>query len=337
LAFLLVSQAGLAQETCLSSSSKVIELGGTGQTDFNVDAGTGIDARGVEWKGTTSFLVKLEGGPNLCWSGGRILGTWNQESTLWDTYHSTSGIDVRSGNTTIEDLWVDNYGDALRQRNPANPWTVRRSLFTDIHDDAIENEDHGNLLMEDNLLDGVFVAISTQNSDTGIDGSGNVMELRGNLMRLQEFAHSYKETKGHGGFFKNDKDGRGPDVAMHDNVLVAGPTKGMSGHSLFPYLTKVASCSNNRFIWMGTQSQLDAALAKGSGPDGLNDAQRLQELSHCIDVVVTGDSSNQALQQHWVPLVEQWKATHAAAGGDATSGPASIPDPPRAPTLLKPE
>lgn len=342
-AALSVLSAGPSQaaESCLSSSSSRMTLSGAGQTDFQVNAATGIDAGRVEWRGTDAFLLSLRGGPKVCWSGGRVFGSWNQETTSWDVYHSTSGLGVYTDDTIIEDFSVHNYGDATRQRSPTNRWELRRSYFWDIHDDAVEDEDHASVKVLDNLFDGVNVAISTRNSDSSVDGSGNLIEMRGNLIRFKKFALTYKGNPGHGGVFKYDKDGRGPQIAMHDNVIVAGPIKGSDGHSLFPYLTKLAACSNNKLVWVGTPADFDAALAQGSGPDGLDDRGRLGRLGYCFQVVKVAPRSGQSfeqaraevLAQHWDPLVAAWKSSHVAAGGQP--GPTQPPTAPAAPILLE--
>jgi hypothetical protein len=341
------ASAAQTKPGCLATSSSITTLTGTSRTDFS-GSGIGIDARAVTWTGTDPFLVHLEDGSNVCWLGGKINGTWDQQNTVWDTYHSTAAFYVYSDNTSIEDVRIHNYGDGIRTRDPVKRWAVRRSYISDNHDDAFENEDHSSLVLEDNLIEGTYVAISTRNSDSSVDGSGNLIEVRKNLIQLKSFAHNYKEQVGYQGVFKYDKDGRGPKVAMHDNVILAVGQKNSSGITFAPYVNKTVSCSGNKLLYLGTQTQFNDAMSKGDGPDGMeDDAARIAELNRrfpgCFTVTLkpsTQSDKDFLDQQGWNKNVLDWKASHLAAGGtpsgsgDTTTPPAPTAGVPQAPILL---
>ena len=330
---------------CLATSSSVTTLSGTSKTDFT-GSNLGIDARAVTWTGTDAFLMHIDGGSNVCWLGGRINGTWDQQNTVWDTYHSTAAFYIYSDRTTVEDVYVRNYGDAIRTRDPLASWTVRRSYFEDIHDDVWEDEDHASMLLEDNYVERAYVAVSTRNSDTSVNGSNNLIDMRKNLIRLHSFAHNYQEQVGYQGVFKYDKDGRGPKISMTNNMILAVGKKNSSGITLFPYVNKTVACSGNTLLYMGTASEYNEAMSKGDGSDGMgSDAARLVELNRrfpgCFKVVVkpSTQSNDQFLaEQGWTTAVTNWKQSHLATGGTSSGGSSgggtTAPGVPQPPILL---
>lgn len=335
LAMCVVPGSGHGETSCFDAAPAVRTLEGP-QSRFDtrrdrLAPGTAIDARRAVWDAAHKFPVVLGSEAPLCFSGGIVQGGWNQETTTWKAYSGTSAFYLFADGAVIEDVRVHNYGDGVSQREPTGSWTLRRSWFTDIHDDCIENDDHGNALIEDNLLDGCYVAISTRNSDLSMDGRENLMEIRGNLIRLASFARNHRETQGHRGVFKFDKDGRGPRVAMHDNVILAEQNV-KSGVTLFPALHTLDSCSNNLLLWVGSRNDFEEALTDSVGPDGLDDGGRLRELAHCFQVLVAdprpGQTQEEArrelLERHWQPRVERWKATHPAGRAEISS-PAAAP------------
>jgi hypothetical protein len=84
-------------------------------------------------------------------------------------------------------------------------------------------------------------------------------------------------------------------------------------------------------LWQGTQADWEDMLSDGDSSDGATNGERLAALSHCYTVIVKPASQSAAdfRRQRWDPLVAEWKATHAAAGGSpgATAAPSATPTP----------
>jgi hypothetical protein len=300
-----------------------------------------IDARGVVWRDVPGHALRLGGTRPLCFSGGQVAGPYPEDAVYECTaehcpgarcpepcwaYHLTAGISVRaSAATVIEDVRVSDYGDGISQERVAgrSDLTIRRVYLHDLHDDAIENDWGANVRVLDSLLERVFIPFaSRQRSSSDIDARDRVFEVRNNLVLLHEFTHSYKQKEGHGGFWKWGHEGKDPRFIVTDNVFVAHRK---TNALLFPLVDQVIECRNNALLWAGTTEQWEKELGDHDDSDGLDARGRMQALSHCYTVIVKPPGQRQAdfLAQHWDPLVQEWKATHEAAGGT----PNAIPGP----------
>jgi hypothetical protein len=141
-----------------------------------------FDASGATWTGVGSYAAVIgnNGSNNICWHGGRIVGHWDQNTTPWDTYHSTAGVYQFGGpNSIFEDWYVENYGDAIRTGDGgtsstdtlAENWIIRRAHAVNIHDDCIENDRLWTGLVEESLFEGCYVFYSNRQDGVNVQGA----------------------------------------------------------------------------------------------------------------------------------------------------------------------
>jgi hypothetical protein len=219
---------------------------------------TAVDALGALWLQTDDWPISFGGGSGGCWVGGEIVGTYAQ-STPWETFHHTGGLNFTNADFTIDGLRVHNIGDGIRVRAGADNFRITGVHLSFIHDDCVENDQLYTGVLEDSLLDGCYVAFSARPSKSdSVDGRGNTETFRDNVVRLQPMPTVYKgKAPGNGGFFKWDEHGRGPKLVVRDNVFRADQRPNHQTLGL-PEGYKV-QCSNNVVVWLG----------KGRYPDKL--------------------------------------------------------------------
>jgi hypothetical protein len=242
---------------CDELNGPVIRLEGVQDARFrerSLRAGTTIDAREATWYSGAvgNRAVNIGGGPGICWDGGTIIGEF-PDSDSWDDMHSTTGLNVDDPDTTVLNVRLHNYGDALDMDDHAANFTIRNVWLSKIRDDCVENDQYNSGVLEDSLLDGCYTALSARrnSSDTTSTGDGNLWTIRRNLIRLEPMPTVYKgSAPGHARFWKWDKDGHGVDMALHDNIWRADqpPTHG----DLTLPVEYLRSCSNNVMVWLGS-------------------------------------------------------------------------------------
>jgi hypothetical protein len=173
----------------------------------------------------------------------------------------------------IENIRVHNYGDGISVHGAnSSHWTIRGSHFSFLRDDCIENDFMNSGLVEDSFYDGCYTGYSTRAFGRlpPRNGSENLVTIRNTLMRLQPMPTVYSGTApGHARFFKLDRAGLSPRLALHDNIFRVDqfPTRGKPRDGMFfiPPSDKLASCSNNIMVW----------LAPGDFPEPLPSCYRL--------------------------------------------------------------
>ena len=309
---------------CLGYSSQVVGSAAERLYDYAVPNHT-VDARGVSWVGQVLDAVRVDGVGSGCFVGGRIEGTWNPADS-WELYHDRFGlpIDVEQSPFIVEQLHVLNTGDAVSLKptvpcpNGSAVWlTVRKSLFEEIHDDAIESDRLCSARVEDNLIDRAYVALAFRNrsSDPLRSGSGSTVHVRNNLIRAHAFAKNYQGQSSHNGFWKWAHGGRGPKIVVRNNRFLAFDAP--PNATLFPYLNRIISCEDNVLLFAGSEAEWQQALLGGcdhDGDDGLCDGERLLALASCYTVITKLDTQSEVdfLATYWDPYVAAWKDTHSA-------------------------
>jgi hypothetical protein len=213
-----------------------------------------IDARYAKWKDAGLVPLRIGGGPNVCVSGGEIVGSFAL-STSWDAMHDTYAVMIRGGrNYLLSDIRIHNYGDGIYiGAEDNNGFVIRGAYLSQIRDDAFQN-DHGNPgVVEDCLVDGAYVGFSDQKYTAATADS--VWEIRNTLVRLQDYEQTYVIGKaGHGWFWKWDAGGI--NLSLHGNIFYADTPSIHGGHKLYP--EKVVSCKkadgspDNIIVWGGT-------------------------------------------------------------------------------------
>jgi hypothetical protein len=224
-----------------------------------------VDARSAVWTHVDNYPVVLEGGPNVCFSGGTVVGEYPYD-TDWETMHSTSALIFRTtGNTMVENIRVHNYGDGITfsRGDPSYSFQVIGAHLSHIRDDCVENDYMYTGLIEDSLLDGCYTAFSAQSHGSSGDnrGSQNIWTIQNSLIRLEPMEKVYNDRgliPGHGPFFKWDKDAdKAPRLSLHNNIFrVDQPSN--SGSGLAVPAGKLVSCSNNIVVWLGEGAYPDS-------------------------------------------------------------------------------
>lgn len=249
---------------CFDRPGPVITKSGDQPTQFHtgnylLPENSIVDARTATWDQVDNYPVVLEGGPDICFSGGKIRGEYPY-STDWETMHDTTGFTFHTtGNTTVENVQVHNYGDGISFSRgiPSYSFHITGAHMTHIRDDCVQNDYMYSGLIEDSLFDGCYTAFSAQTPSPSrdYDGSHNVWTIRNSLIRLEPMEKVYADRgliPGHGAFFKwnNDNNNKSPQLALHNNLFrVDQPSNNSSGLGIPK--GKLASCSNNWVVWLG--------------------------------------------------------------------------------------
>jgi len=321
-------------QSCLSTA-RTTEQATVGETEYVYDsAGHAVKASGVLWRDIFGNAIELDGGQAACWSGGFIDGPYHDDSVYecssehcpggvcpspCNDFHTTAGVAPGvTAPTVVENVHIKDYGDGVSQESSANraPLEVRGVWLENIHDDAVENDFGASVKVIDTLIERAWIPFASRfRSGDDIDARNEVFEVRKTLVLMHTFPNTYKMRAGHGTLWKWPHTGLGPGFAVTDSVFVA--EKMAEGGPLFPLVDQLVECRNNKLLWAGTPADWDDALSEADDSDGLDNRGRMEALSHCYMVIVkpAGQSKAAFLAQHWDPLVAQWKATHAAAGG----------------------
>jgi hypothetical protein len=223
-----------------------------------------VDARTATWIHVDDYPIVLEGGPDICFSGGVVWGEYPY-STDWETMHNTSSLTFRTtGKTTVEYIRVHNYGDGISfsRGNPSYSFHIISAHMTHIRDDCVQNDYMYSGLIEDSLFDGCYTAFSAEDHDSSgdNDGSQNVWTIRNSLIRLEPMEKVYKDQgliPGHGSFFKWDEGvNYSPQLSLNNNIFrVDQPSNSSSGLGIPE--GKLVSCSNNIVVWLGNGAYPD--------------------------------------------------------------------------------
>jgi hypothetical protein len=135
----------------------------------------------------------------------------------WSQWHDNTGI-VCEVTATIIGTQFRSLGDGVSFTTSG--WRVVDCYFTDIYDDAIENDGKGSGLVEGCILDGVHIAFSAESASVGTDQTLRVVDT---MVRLRPQRESYQPLRygygQHGPFFKWDPNS--PRVEVHDCIFRA--------------------------------------------------------------------------------------------------------------------
>ncbi len=217
-----------------------------------------VHAKTAVWNHVHDYPVVVEGGPDICFSGGAVRGEY-ANSASWDRMHDTTAFTFRTnGETIVENVRVHNYGDGISfsRGGAKETFHITGVWMTHIRDDCVQNDYMYGGLIEDSLFDGCYTAFSAQEHDDTEenDGSKNIWTIRSSLIRLKPMAKVYNDQgliPGHGAFFKWGSDGTEPGLALHDNIFrVDQPSNSNNGLGI-PQ-GRLVSCSNNTVVWLGS-------------------------------------------------------------------------------------
>jgi hypothetical protein len=287
---------------CLAAPAPTVLLDqsyGYEQLRRKYDSNTKVDARGGVWNmqnydttpGRQRYPIMMSG-EALCVAGARVEGTnpldvgWAAAYCIGD--HSKGkkcgnaaalsfGRDGNSDHSIIDGVRLHNVWDGIRPSGnkggiTADNFTIRNAWMTHVRDDAIENDNFYNGLIEDSLFDGIFVFLSTRSR--GRDAPNNVVTVRNNLVRMQPFPMEdpvcVRRSDGlcHGAMFKHGSQ-RAPQLRITDNLFVwDGNLKEGRIPDIFMHRDvygKVIECRNNTVIWQGPGEFRDGFVQANPG------------------------------------------------------------------------
>jgi hypothetical protein len=242
---------------CKQAGSVVTLTGSQGVFDKRnaLAAGTVIDARVASWLAAGNIPMRFGGGSDICLEGALIQGTY-PNSTSWDAMHDTYAIQPFGPRPVVQGVRVHNYGDGVFPRGDADGWIIRGSWFSFMRDDCIQNDHLYNGLVEDALYDGCYVFYSARrySASRNADGSANTVKFRNVLVRLQPMPTVYKgPAPGHGKFWKLDRGGVSPMIALENVIFRVDQASSISGGHMMmiPPATHLAQCNNVTLVWLG--------------------------------------------------------------------------------------
>lgn len=185
------------------------EYGYEQQTIRNLEAGATIDARNASFivansrntepsammgcdEGTlpvNRYPVVIRNCPGVRFIGGRIDGQVPLTSDWRDTYCNSAALLVRDGtdNATIEGVRVRRCWDAVRFAERADGFRLKGCWFSEVRDDAVENDYLLSGTVEDCLFDGCFSGISVDPASNDRDGTGQTVLIDRTLIRMHAF------------------------------------------------------------------------------------------------------------------------------------------------------
>ncbi|MFK7995533.1 MAG: hypothetical protein AB8B87_15465 [Granulosicoccus sp.] len=224
-----------------------------------------------------SYTLRVDNDKNRpttgCWTGGLIYGAWDENGygiyrlsdtqrikrnkVTWDyPFHGSGGITLEISNFLVEDISIINHGDGIRTNG--DDITVVGAYVADIHDDCVENDRLGNLLISDSFFDGCYVGFSARpDLNAPYDGSDKLFEIRNTLVRLEKQPTVYRPSKygtspGHGNFFKwTPNRNTAIKLSVHNSIFLI-PDVPRHGDVLgLQEIGEFESCSRNIIVWTG--------------------------------------------------------------------------------------
>jgi len=232
----------------------------------------GFDARGASWKFQNypmkqAYPLRVRYGDRLKWHGGSIVGTVAYDVPRHEIYKGAKGgngagffigasgsdPDIATRDFLLDGMRIHNVWDGVRVGKLCDGFVIRNTWISDVRDDAIENDFMCGGTIEDCLIDGAYVFLSTRKkSATGEDTS--VITIRRCVVALKPFAgpyrpERYKRDPGHAMFFKWYASG--PRLVLEDNVFLAPQRGNCPDRNMGVPEGKLVSGKNNVMVWLG--------------------------------------------------------------------------------------
>jgi hypothetical protein len=252
-----------SQAACLYTRSNVVPIiPGGAELSLNL-----TDNQVADGRGATLFanppkypLVIRKAAGDTCVTDLKILGTQAHVFTWQEMKKRFDGDGVLfkryTGTATVENLWLENVMDGISPRaaNDNSPWIVRSTYARYIRDDFIENDQCLPGTVEDVLVDGTFVFISTRPGSRQPCAASHTTVIRQALVRLE--CQPYADAKmkkdgcnagtGHGQLWKWSPKA-GP-VAVTDSLFVV-PGQSVNGPKAMGFPPGIYS--NVTLVWLG--------------------------------------------------------------------------------------
>ncbi|MGI9318801.1 MAG: hypothetical protein ACR2QW_15845 [bacterium] len=189
---------------------------------------------------------------DLTWAVGGMFNGLIPQDTDWNpTYCNSAAVifkDAACG--TVDGIRVTSAWDGVRATSGSPQLTIKNNWISNVRDDAIENDNFLPMVLEDNLLDGVFHAISINSGGDITNQSNETIYLFGNLIRIQEY--QFKGEMHFGSLFKNEDSS--PTSEIHNSVIAVHYYGGKAFETYWERSwSKIEDCSNNLFLWLSNQ------------------------------------------------------------------------------------
>ncbi len=130
--------------------------------------------------------------------GGSINGKISLTKNWGSVYAegNTAGVFIKdTANVVIRDWEIDRAFDGIRLRGSQN-FLIENVRFSNIRDDAIENDDGLSGTIRNSMFDGVFVGLSLGDANTGAQAQKQVVTLDHVYIRMQNFNYTPKGSGG---------------------------------------------------------------------------------------------------------------------------------------------
>jgi hypothetical protein len=244
----------LAVPACLDNDARPAPLVVTGydgswplHEGMLIPNDTPIDARGGNLFHGTTVAFKLNNGvgsrDNICVVGGTITSDVDVNA-IWDTWHHNYGFRVQAPNAQIIGAEIRSVGDGIDFKGDyASDWKVigvradggGQYAHAFVHDDCIQNDQMHSGQIVDSKFDGCAAFLS---SNSGYDGTGNVVDISRTLVHLEPMLNSHNPTKWgynqHGGFFKFANPlnyGTPPNLVLRESMFRSDEQAPFGGNS----------------------------------------------------------------------------------------------------------
>jgi hypothetical protein len=234
-----------------------------GEIRISPKAGETYDLTGISLRSNAPKypLVLRDAGDNSCVTGAKIQGqqsrslTWLQMKKSYDG--DAANFKYPRGRVTFENLWIDNVQDGLSiptQNQPKSVyWTARTIYARYIRDDFIENDTCMPGEINDVLVDGAFMFLSSRPGEESTVGTGlqPVIKIRNSLVRLQclpnlSSDNSCDGVTSTGHLFKQGSCSGTVDV---ENVIFRVDSHNSAGDSTMRFAP--GRYSNVTLLWLG--------------------------------------------------------------------------------------
>ena len=230
----------------ISTSHVTRDQAGATWTDTRVGGADKVSRNAITVKGSGQFN---------CLSHGLIF--YDDNSTNWNDWHYRSGLKVYQPNLVADQMVIRNEGDSVEVNSSSSAvgtnFRLSRSWLDGSHDDCFQNDAYlDGVVLQGNLMQ-CYVAFSSRQTGTALDGSHRVEILDANIVVLQPTASVYKVTSpGTGGWFKwDDNSAVALRLALWNNTFVASQLPNHTGLGLNGQIAAPDDCFGNVIDWLG--------------------------------------------------------------------------------------
>jgi hypothetical protein len=193
-------------------------------------------------------------------TGGVIRHTPTGDPT-WSEWHDNYGAVVETSGVTFIGTRFHSLGDGVQFAGTAADWRLVDCWFTDIHDDAVENDGKLSGLVDSCVIDGAHIAFSAASATAAANRLAG-MRIVNTMVRLRPQRESYKPEKygydQHGPFFKWSPDA--PHVDVRDCIFRSDTPARYGGHDNGRLGLPPGSTGSN-VILIGTDAWTDQEVA----------------------------------------------------------------------------